>query len=86
MPATAIDGVRQSLRLDPLLAIDGYTPRALARAVRAAHKADRDRALEEAIDLFGAGLLPGSGPPGSTAHQETFQQLYRVAVDLLSLP
>jgi len=87
LPATAIDGVRQSLRLDPLLAVDVQDfLRALARAVRAAHKGDRDRALEEAIDLFGAGLLPGIRASWLTAHQETFQQLYRVAVDLLSSP
>ena len=87
LPATAIDGVRQSLRLDPLLAVDTQDYlRALARAARAAHKVDRDRALEEAIALFGAGLLPGVRADWLTAHQETFQQLYRVAVDLLSSP
>ena len=87
LPATAIDGVRQSLRLDPLLAVDTQDYlRALARAARAAHKVDRDRALEEAIALFGAGLLPGVRADWLTGHQETFQQLYRVAVDLLSSP
>ncbi len=60
--------------------------RALARAARAAHKVDRDRALEEAIALFGAGLLPDIQAGWLAEHQERFQQLYRIAVDLLSSP
>lgn len=87
LAAEAFEAGRQSLRLDPLLAVDVQDfLRALARAARAAHKADRDRALEEAIDLFGAGLLPGVRADWLTPHQDTFQQLYRVAVDLLSSP
>jgi len=87
LPADAIDGGRHSLRLDPLLTVDVQDfLRTLARAARAAHKADRDRALEEAIALFGAGLLPDMRCEWLAAHQGTFQQLYRVAVDLLSSP
>ncbi len=85
LPADAIAGGRQSLRLDPLLAVDVQDfLRVLARAARAAHKADRDRALEEAIDLFGAGLLPDIQAGWLAERQERFQHLYRVAVDLLS--
>lgn len=87
LPADVIDSARQSLRLDPLLAVDlQHFLRALARAARATHKADRGHALEEAIALYGAGLLPDMRAGWLTQHQERFQQLYRIAVDLLSSP
>jgi hypothetical protein len=87
MPADTIDGARQSLRLVPLLAVDlQHFLRALARAARATHKADRDHALEEAIDLYGAGLLPDMHAGWLTPHQQRYHQLYRIAVDLLSSP
>ena len=75
-----IEEVRKRLRLHPSIHVDAACfARRLAEGARASAPSERIWHLDEAIRMYGAGLLPGIAFPWLKKHQQQFETLYQDA-------